>query len=179
MVVVEDIQKDLPNWPEAVIKPWLIEFANDPDMGWPPPDPFGDHRWGRLLGNRPLTWWRDVKWTLEKVDCSFDGLTPKAKRDVIGIRTEISGRQPSEITKRRWDNIFRYTLNAGIFPIAPIVMQRPEGLSPLDGTHRMAVFSALQLMPRESYAAKGLEKPALKQEVWLGVHKDGELPLAQ
>jgi hypothetical protein len=45
MVTVADIQKDLPNWPKEVIDPWLIEFANDPGMGWPPPKPYGDHRW--------------------------------------------------------------------------------------------------------------------------------------
>jgi hypothetical protein len=43
-VGVVDIQKDLPNWPDTVIDPWLIEFANDPGMGWPPPQPYGDHR---------------------------------------------------------------------------------------------------------------------------------------
>jgi hypothetical protein len=66
MITVAGIQKDLPNWPADVIEPWLIEFANDPGMGWPPPEPYGDHRWGRLLGQRPLSWRRDVTWTLEK-----------------------------------------------------------------------------------------------------------------
>jgi hypothetical protein len=28
-----------------------------------------------------------------------------------------------------WDNIFRHVLNAGTFPVAPVVMRRPEGLS--------------------------------------------------
>jgi hypothetical protein len=56
MVTVTDTQKDLPNWPKEVIGPWLIEFANDPDIGWPPPEPYGDHRWGRFLGRRPISW---------------------------------------------------------------------------------------------------------------------------
>jgi hypothetical protein len=55
MVTVADIQKHLPNWPKEVIDPWLIEFANDPGMVWPPPEPYGDHRWGRLLGQRPVS----------------------------------------------------------------------------------------------------------------------------
>jgi hypothetical protein len=61
MVTTADIQKDLPNWPAGVIDPWLVEFANDPGMGWPPPGPFGDHRWWRLLGQRPVSWWRNVR----------------------------------------------------------------------------------------------------------------------
>src|ERR1700681_1451529 len=83
MITVADIQKDFPDWPAGVIEPWLIEFANDPDMGWPPPEPYGGHRWGRLLGQRPISWWKNVTWTLEKTDCGFDGLTPKAKPDVL------------------------------------------------------------------------------------------------
>jgi hypothetical protein len=118
-------------------------------------------------------------WKLEKTNCALAGLTPKAQADVNDIRAEIAGGSPSETTKRRWDNIFRYVLNAGTFPMAPVIMRRPEGLSPIDGTHRLAVFSALQLMPQERFTALGLTKPALEQDVWMGTHKDGELPNAQ
>ena len=58
-------------------------------------------------------------------------------------------------------------------------MRRPEGLTPIDGTHRMAVLSALQLIPKANFAAKKLAKPANEQDVWMGKHKDGELPNAQ
>jgi hypothetical protein len=179
MVTVVDVQKDLPNWPKEVIEPWLIEFANDPNMGWPPPEPYGDHRWGRLLGQCPISCWKNVTWTLEKTDCDFDGLTPKAQGDVMDIRKEINGGSPSSTTKRRWDNLFRYVLNDGTFPVAPVVMHRPEGLSPIDGTHRMAVLSALRLLPDASFAAKKLTKPAKEQDAWVGKHKNGELPSAQ
>jgi hypothetical protein len=179
LVTVADVQKDLPAWPAGVIEPWLIEFANDPGMGWPPPDPYGDHRWGKLLGQRPISWWRDVTWTAEKVDCGFDSLTPKAQSDVLDIRKEINSGKPSASTQRRWDNIFRYLLNDGNFPVPPLVMRRPEGLSPIDGSHRMAVLSALRLLPESAFAAKKISKPANEQQVWMGRHKDGELPNAQ
>jgi hypothetical protein len=126
-----------------------------------------------------VSWWQNVTWSLEKTNCGLTELTPKAQADVMDIRNEISGGAPSESTKRRWDNIFQYTLNAGTFPVAPIIMRRPEGLSPIDGTHRLAVFSGLQMMPNEQFAALKLEKPALEQDVWIGTHKDGELPNAQ
>jgi hypothetical protein len=114
-------------------------------MGWPPAEPYGDHRWGKLLGQRPLSWWKSVTWTLEKIDCGLDGLTPKAKADAM---------EPSSTTKRRWDNLFRYVLNDGSFPVPPVVMRRREGLSPIDGSHRMAVLSALRLIPKAAFAAK-------------------------
>jgi hypothetical protein len=178
MVTVADIQKDLPEWPDGVIDPWLIEFANDPDMGWPPPEPFGDHRWGRLLGGRPVSWWCHVAWQLGKIDCSFPKLAPKAQADVMDIRTEMNG-EPSGATERRFNNAFRYILNAGTFPLPPVVMHLPAGLSLLDGTHRMAAFSALQLMPDEKFAALDLKKAALEQEAWIGTHRAGEVPLVQ
>lgn len=35
-------------------------------------------------------------------------------------RPSMCTRLPSG-TKRRWDSIFRYTLNAGTFPVTPII----------------------------------------------------------
>jgi hypothetical protein len=179
MIAVTDIQKNLPDWPAGVIQPWLIEFANDPGMGWPPPEPFGDHRWGRLLGQRPVSWWRDVSWTLERTSCGLACVTPKAQADILGIRKEIASGKPSDVTRRRWSNIFRFLLNAGTFPVAPIVMRRPEGLSLIDGTHRFAVLSAMQVMPNENFISLGVKKPALEQEIWIGNHAKRELPLVQ
>jgi hypothetical protein len=45
----------------------------------------------------------------------------------MDIRNEMTGGAPGPTTKRRWDNLFRYVLNEGSFPVAPIVMRRPEG----------------------------------------------------
>jgi hypothetical protein len=56
MVTVEDVKKDLPDWPDDVVDQWLVYFANEPDGGWPPPNPLGDHRWRRLFRGRPLSW---------------------------------------------------------------------------------------------------------------------------
>jgi hypothetical protein len=98
--------------------------------------------------------------------------------DVMDIRKEMQGGQPGPTTKRRWENLYRYVLNDGSFPVPPVVMRRPEGLSPIDGTHRMAVLSGLRLIPEAVFASKKLAKPAAEQTVWMGRHKDGELPNA-
>jgi hypothetical protein len=50
MVGTSDIQKDLSGWPDDVIDQWLLYFANEPDCGWSPPEPLGNHRWKALLG---------------------------------------------------------------------------------------------------------------------------------
>jgi hypothetical protein len=80
-VTLADIKSDLPAWPDDVIDQWLHYFANEPDCGWPPPEPLGDHRWSRLLGGRPLSWWNNVTWKKETVKCELASLSPKARAD--------------------------------------------------------------------------------------------------
>lgn len=49
MVAITDIKADLPDWPDDVIEQWLLKFANQSEMGWPPPDPMEGHRWEVLI----------------------------------------------------------------------------------------------------------------------------------
>jgi hypothetical protein len=79
MVSLQDIKSDFPNWPDDVIDQWLLKLANQPGMCWPPPDPMSGHRWELLLTN-PISWWKDVTWTLETRDCSFDKLSIDARQ---------------------------------------------------------------------------------------------------
>ena len=94
MVTVADIQKDLPGWADDVIEQWLHYFANEPDLGWPPPDPLEDHRWGRLLGGRLLSWWKKVTWKTEKAKCDLASLTPRDSRteqpEAVGLPCQTS-----------------------------------------------------------------------------------------
>jgi hypothetical protein len=136
-------------------------------MGWPPPEPYGDHRWGRLLGQRPLAWWKDVTWALEKTDCGEGGVMDIRKEWRAATRARPRSDAGTLVPlrpKRR------------LVPGPPVVMGRPECLSPIDGTHRMAVLSGLRLLPGAALAAKKLAKPSKEQNVWMGRHADGELP---
>jgi hypothetical protein len=176
-VSVADIQKDLPGWPDDVVEQWLLYFANEPDCGWPPPDPLGDHRWGRLLGGRPLSWWKNVTWKKETVKCELSAFSPKAQTGIKEIRSELNKDNPDAITKRRFDDAFRWTLNDATFPKPIIVMKITGGLSILDGSHRMAAFSALQDVPANKFEELKVKKAPLEQEVWVGTHSGGEVPL--
>jgi hypothetical protein len=104
MVSLADIKNDLPAWPDDVLKQWLHYFANEPDCGWPPPEPLGNHRWGRLLGGRPLSWWRNVAWKKETVKCDLASLSHKARGDVIDIIAEVSSGKADAVTKRRFED---------------------------------------------------------------------------
>jgi hypothetical protein len=178
MVSVKDIQKDLPGWPDDVIEQWLVYFANEPDLGWPPPEPLGNHRWARILGGRPLSWWREVTWKKERVKCDLACLSQKSRGIVTGMITDVNSGKVEAVTKRRFDHAFHYILNNAAFPKPAIAMKEPSGLTVLDGSHRMGAFCALQMMPDAKFEELGLNKAVPQQEVWLGTHIRGETPLA-
>lgn len=175
MVTVADIQKDLPGWPEDIIEQWLRYFANEPDCGWPPPEPLGDHRWGRLLGGRPLTWWKNVTWEKQKMKCELASLTPKAQADVADIVAQMKDGTAEAGTKRRVARPWIYLTDNGSFPRALVTMKIPGGRSLLDGSHRMAAFIMVQELDTAELEKLNKKKPALEQEVWVGAHRDGEV----
>jgi hypothetical protein len=177
MVSVADIKKHLPTWPDDVIDQWLHFFANEKELGWPPPDPLGDYRWGGILGGQPLSWWRDVTWNKEVVNCSLAGLSRKSKAIVTEMINAVNNDTADESTRTRFNDAFRYILNAATFPKLVIAMKVSSGLNVLDGSHRMGAFCALQMMPDAKFEQLKVKKAVPDQEVWLGTHVRGEAPL--
>jgi hypothetical protein len=178
MVSVADIQKDLPSWPEDVIEQWLLYFANEPDCGWPPPEPLDEHRWNRLLGGRPLSWWKNVTWKKQKVKCDLASLSFKARTDVADIVSQMKSGVADASTKKRVAQSWLYIKDNAVFPRALVTMKIPDGLSLLDGSHRMAAFNMVQEMPNAEFAKINKKKAGLKQRVWIGAHSAGEVPLS-
>jgi hypothetical protein len=176
MVSVSEIKNDLPGWEDDVIEQWLHYFANESDCGWPPPEPLGDHRWSRLLGGKPLSWWKNVTWKKEKLKCDLANLSPRARTGVNEILAEMISGSADEITRQRVLNSYKHFMDKGVFPRLLVIMKRPEGLSIIDGSHRMAAFEMLQRTPDAKFKSLGKIKAALEQQVWVGTHSEGELP---
>ena len=63
------------------------------------------------------------------------------------------------------------------FPRKLVTMKTPGGLSLLDCSHRMAAFSMLQQTPNAKFDELKKKKAALEQDVWIGSHSGGEVPL--
>ena len=142
-----------------------------------PPEPLGEHRWSGILGGRPLSWWKRVSWKKEIVACDPAKLSNKSRGIVKTMITKIgSGRADAE-TKRRYQNALHHILDHGVFPGAIVAMNVPSGLTILDGSHRMGAFCGAQLMPDAFFEKLKKKRPLLEQEVWIGTHADGELPL--
>jgi hypothetical protein len=163
MVDVADIKKDLPNWPDDVIDQWLFYFANEPDCGWPPPEPLGDHRWKGILGGRPLSWWRDVTWNKETVKCDVASLSKKSQAIVSGVISEVNAGKADAVTKRRFDHSFHFILNNAAFPKPILAMKVSSGLEVVDGSHRMSAYHYKNLVSEAEKAVASVSDPALKQ----------------
>ena len=153
-----------------MIQQWLHYFANEPDCGWPPPEPLGDHRWNSLLGSRPLSWWKNVTWNKEKVRCELASLSPKARTDVADIVARMKSGAADAVTKRRVAQAWIYLTDNGVFPRALVTMRIPGGLSLLDGSHKMAAFNMVQELDATEREKINKKKPSLDQEVWVGTH---------
>jgi hypothetical protein len=159
-VSLANIKSDLPLWPDEVTKLWLFYLANRADTGWPPPDPLGTHSWADILGFRPLSWWREVTWKREKTDCGLSNLCQGTKAIVARMLIEKATGTIDEETRTRFKKASDYILKNGGFEQRPIAMRLADGLSILDGNHRITAFCGLQEVPAESLEKRGLRRGA-------------------
>ncbi|HZR86810.1 MAG TPA: hypothetical protein VFB02_08395 [Bradyrhizobium sp.] len=177
MATIFDLKKDLPNWPLAILDDWLLYFANEPDLGWPPPEPLGTHRWSGILGGRPLSWWHHVTWKKESIDCSLNNLCEKSSTLTSATLSEVLTGKADKVEKRRYRMPMQYILEHGVFLNALVAMNTPSGLLVLDGYHRLAALHGLLQMSDAFFEKPNRIKPTTRQDAWIGTHRNGELPL--
>ena len=177
MATIDDLRKNLPNWPLTILDDWLLYFANEQDLGWPPPDPLGSHRWSDILGGRPLSWWHLVTWKKEAINCSVNDLCERSSALTLAIVDDIFRGTADETEKRRYKMPMQHLLEHGVFLHALVAMKTPSGLLALDGYHRLAALHGLQLMPASFFTQPNRTRPPIQQTAWIGSHRDGELPL--
>jgi hypothetical protein len=136
MVTLEQVKADLPTWPDDLLEEWLVYLANRDDTGWPPPNPLGDHAWAFILGHRPIPWWQEVTWKLEKTNCSLENLSGSSQRTVTQMLAAIGNGSIDEGTRRRFQRQFHFILDNGAFIKPLVAMKIADGLSILDGSHQ-------------------------------------------
>jgi hypothetical protein len=182
LIDLATIKTDLPDWPDDVIDQWLLKLANrGPDTGWPPPEDLNGHAWRYILGCRSLAWWKNVTWTLEELDFDYAALSLGTKRIVnamidghINDKPNLYSSMPDSMT--RFQAVGRYIAKHGVFPKPPVAIRLVDGLSVLDGNHRVAAFCACRGAAEEIVKGGGTA-PLDKQRFWVGEHSAGEVPL--
>jgi hypothetical protein len=179
MTTLQDIRGDFPDWPDDVIDQWLLKFANQHGMGWPPPDPMTGHRWELLL-THPIAWWKDVTWTAETRDCSFDNLSIDARKTMNSMfKALIQGEDNGfggDNSQARFERQLNILVLTGKFERPPVLFPITSGLSPLDGNHRLFAHVFAMQMSDEDLAKNKVKRPSPSQSVWIASHKNGEDP---
>ena len=179
MTTLEDIKASLPDWPDDVIEQWLLKLANQPGMGWPPPDPMDAHRWELLL-THPISWWKDVTWTLETHDCSFKRLSIDARKTMNSLyKALIEGEDNGfggDNSPARFQRQLSILVVTGKFERPPVLFPIASGLSPLDGNHRLFALQTALNTPDEYFAMHNVKRLPASQSVWIASHKNGENP---
>jgi hypothetical protein len=113
---------------------------------------------------------------MEKVKCDLASFSPKARSGVAEITTEINNGTASASTKKRFKDAYIHIMDSAAFPRHLVTMKIPGGLSLLDGSHRMVAFSMLQQTPNAKFDELKKKKAAL-EDIWIGTHSGGEVPL--
>jgi hypothetical protein len=182
MVTHDDIKASLPNWPDDVIDQGLLKLANrGSDTGWPPPKNLQGSAWENILGRRPLSWWERIDWHLEERGVNFNALCAGTRRIVNALIDGHLNDTPNiysvgDNSKTRFFDALGSIAKNGIFSYPIITVRLDDGLSVLDGNHRVAALCACQAYP-EIIRDKGGHPPAEKQPIWVGTHTAGEVPL--
>ena len=169
----QSIKKDLPNFPDQVVRDWIQPFAED--EGWPPIT----ERWKYLLKEMNLERWRKVTWDLEERDFTKLSLSSECMfslqemlRAYINDEDNVYKRDLGERGKERFHVQLHYLIDNGALSSPPVLVDHGDGLEIMDGNHRVAALCAwYQWKDNPVFTAKlGREAAVLKerQPVWIG-----------
>jgi hypothetical protein len=112
----------------------------------------------------------------EKIKCDLPSLTAKSRADVREIVAEMNTGKADESTKKRVARSWLHIKDNGVFPHGLLTLKKSDGVSLIDGNHRMAAFEMAQSLTDAQFAQANLQRPSREQEVWVGTHSDGEVP---
>ena len=141
------IKDTLPNFPDEVIKEWLLPFAES--EGWPPQlgyDGISLDRWRYLLGLRPFSFFQRLDWKKEYKHISIHEIAEKSQPALVQIfEAAILGRHnimSSSISnlKERFESVVKYIKAYGLMPKAPALLLEKDKYYILDGNHRLSAY---------------------------------------
>lgn len=116
-------------------------------------------------------------WKREKVDCGLADLCRGTQAIAVDMLQKKVSKTLDEVTAARFKKASDFLLKNREFEMPPIAVRLPDGLSILDGNHRVTAFCGLQDTPDGFLEQYGLKKPKPEQDLWIGTHSRGEVPL--
>lgn len=161
MNIYHNARQLLPKMPEDIFRLW---FDGRIDAnGWPP---VGD-AWQGALRNKSFEIWQKLEWEKRVIFLNVDIFTLAARGIINGlIQANFKG-VPNIYniipnSKERLAKILQYIGMHGKLPGTLILMEDNDRYEIVDGSHRLAVFFALQSNPKfEQFLQR-------EYEVWMG-----------
>ena len=184
---VHAIKSALPNFPDEVIREWMLPYTRI--CGWPPCErpcaadrrkSLQCGRWKGIFAGEDLGFWSGVAWNNIELDLDARQLCPFSLKNIVsiisigtGIKPPAAGSLYSELflesspeTKERFLNSAKYLGKHGTFPAPPTLLRKPDALSIVDGNHRIAAYIYLRAISQGAGAqVKQLNGP---QKYWVG-----------
>lgn len=162
--LVQAIMADLPGLPEEVAEGWLVPHAQRPGFGWPPAKAGKEGPWSQLLAGRGLAWWRERLWHCEPLPMQLDVMSHVTKFQVERLlRACAEGRDYMPDSRHRVDTVSAQITKAGTWEHAVVAYPDADGLSLIDGHHRLAALEAARRAQPD--------KVAERHAVWIALPK--------
>lgn len=159
-ILFKTVKKDLPNFPDDVIREWLLPYAIK--YGWPPERSSEPSTWRNILGEEIVDWKKRV-WKLEEIDLTTLTLSPWATisaEEMLQAYTSNAKNAYSSLRDSsgaaRHISAVRYLVGNGRFPKPLMLKNTSLGLEIVDGNHRFLAWrttrdmlAALKTLPQD------------------------------
>ena len=180
---IELCQKDLPNFPDEIIRDWLATYIET--EGWPPCEDHNvvpENRWAYLLGKRPVRYWQSIIWEKKELQTSELKFTPESESTLAHLieayvygKENIYSIELGENGFRRYSSLLMFVAKNTGLPVPPVMISHEGLLEVVDGNHRITACLAwlgMQNKPGISEKLGYTPRPFDGKFIaWVGKHK--------
>lgn len=141
----DKIKTDLPNFPDEIIKDWLISHMCA--ESWPPD--LHSASWRGILLKKSLDFWKGVEWRKIELDLEniyFSGESNNALKEMNDAYVLKQQNAFTGVGEKRFIDAFIYFLRKGIFPKPILLLKEGDTYEIADGHHRCLAWVTARRM---------------------------------